>query len=129
LVLVVDALPPESAGPAGFWPKENGVLTTANANAKRLDFIVFSARQYSADRFRLISIMLEPLREPRTETLPLGGPVELLNILSGAISARADGSGTMPADEVFPSDLGQLRPLRIQKQAFILTQWCRLSRQ
>jgi len=51
------------------------------------------------------------------------------NVLNGAISARADESGTMPAFDLVPAVAGQPRPGRIQKQAFILTQWTELSKQ
>jgi len=51
------------------------------------------------------------------------------NILSGAISAKADEPGTMPAFDLVPAVVGQPRPARIQKQAFILTQWAELSKQ
>jgi len=51
------------------------------------------------------------------------------NVLSGAISAKADEPGTMPAFDLVPAVAGQPRPTRIQKRAFILTQWAELSKQ
>lgn len=66
-------------------------------------------------------------RRPHVLTLNL----KLRNgkVLSGAISAKADEPGTMPAFDLVPSVAGQPRPARIQKQAFILTQWAELSKQ
>jgi CubicO group peptidase (beta-lactamase class C family) len=51
------------------------------------------------------------------------------NVLNGAVSARADQSGAMPASEIFPSLLGTPHVPSIQKKAFILTQWAEVSKQ
>jgi CubicO group peptidase (beta-lactamase class C family) len=51
------------------------------------------------------------------------------NVLNGAVSARSVVNGTMPDYELVPAVPGLPHPVRIEKEAFILTQWCELSKQ
>jgi CubicO group peptidase (beta-lactamase class C family) len=51
------------------------------------------------------------------------------HVLNGAVTARADGNGTMPAYEFARSSAITPHPLRIEKDTFVLTQWGELSKQ
>jgi CubicO group peptidase (beta-lactamase class C family) len=51
------------------------------------------------------------------------------NVLSGAISARTNGEGTMLAYPYVSLAAGVPDATRIEKNAFVITQWCELSKQ
>lgn len=50
-------------------------------------------------------------------------------MLNGAVTARADGSGTMQAYRLLPDSPENPQALRIEKDAFVLTQWGELAKQ
>jgi CubicO group peptidase (beta-lactamase class C family) len=50
-------------------------------------------------------------------------------VLNGAITARADGNGTMPAYQLLPSIPLSPQTSRIEKDTFVLTQWGELVKQ
>ncbi len=50
------------------------------------------------------------------------------DVLSGAVTARADGEGTMPAYEIVPAVPGMAPPLQVERDAFVISQWTELRK-
>jgi CubicO group peptidase (beta-lactamase class C family) len=50
------------------------------------------------------------------------------DVLSGAVTARADGEGTMPAYQLVAPVPGMAPPLRVEKDTFVISQWTELRK-
>jgi CubicO group peptidase (beta-lactamase class C family) len=50
------------------------------------------------------------------------------DLLSGAVTARADGEGTMPAYQIVPAVPGMAPPLQVEKDTFVISQWTELRK-
>ena len=70
-----------------------------------------------------------PEAERRPYTLSLSLKMREGKVLNGSITARADGTGTMPMYNISLPGKELAGPIRVEKDTFVLTQWAEVRRQ